>query len=63
MALDGELEDGLAELGESGGGVEEAVEVVAEAVGVRGELGGRAGRDQAVERRPTNAERASRRAA
>ena len=52
MALDGELEDGLAELGEGGGGVEEAVEVVAEAVGVRGELDVRAGRDQAVERRP-----------
>jgi hypothetical protein len=34
LALDGELEDGLAELGEGGGGVEEAVEVVAEAVGV-----------------------------
>lgn len=52
LALDGELEDGLAELGEGGGGVAEAVEVIAETAGGCGELGGQAGRDQTVERRP-----------
>jgi len=34
LSLHGELEDGLAELGNCGGGVEEADEVVAESVGV-----------------------------
>ena len=40
LSLHGQLQNGLAELGDGGGGVEELVELVAEAVGVGGEFGG-----------------------